>query len=201
MLQCEFCNKECKNANSLRNHERLCKENPNKQRSQFEIYNETRIGSWNSGLTKDSDERVLQHSLKLKGRSRAGFISKDGREKLSALAKERGLGGYKPHPNRGTYYKEIWFDSNWEIQVAKSLDENNIKWERPKIGFIWNDNGNRYYPDFYLPEYDVYLDPKNDYLISKDTLKINNAQRINNIKVFILTQSQLNWDSIKALIV
>jgi hypothetical protein len=34
--------------------------------------------------------------------------------------------------------------------------------------FIWKDNtGNehRYYPDFYLPEYDVYLDSKNDYLI------------------------------------
>ena len=28
---CKFCSKECKNQNSLRNHERLCKENPNRQ--------------------------------------------------------------------------------------------------------------------------------------------------------------------------
>ena len=28
---CRFCGRECKNGNSLRNHERLCKENPNKQ--------------------------------------------------------------------------------------------------------------------------------------------------------------------------
>lgn len=28
MLICKHCDKECKNKNSLRNHERLCKENP-----------------------------------------------------------------------------------------------------------------------------------------------------------------------------
>lgn len=28
---CKYCGKECINANSLRNHERLCKENPNRQ--------------------------------------------------------------------------------------------------------------------------------------------------------------------------
>ena len=36
---CKFCSKECKNDNSLRNHERLCKENPNRQESYFVIYN------------------------------------------------------------------------------------------------------------------------------------------------------------------
>ena len=30
-LVCQFCNKECKNRNSLCNHERLCKLNPNRQ--------------------------------------------------------------------------------------------------------------------------------------------------------------------------
>jgi len=41
-MECKFCNKECKNGNSLRNHERLCKLNPNCQniKSNFIIYNE-----------------------------------------------------------------------------------------------------------------------------------------------------------------
>ena len=30
-LLCQFCGKSCKNNNSQRNHERLCKSNPNKQ--------------------------------------------------------------------------------------------------------------------------------------------------------------------------
>lgn len=29
--KCQFCGKECKNRNSLRNHERVCKLNPNRQ--------------------------------------------------------------------------------------------------------------------------------------------------------------------------
>ena len=33
MLLCKFCSKECKNENSLRNHERLCKLNPDKDES------------------------------------------------------------------------------------------------------------------------------------------------------------------------
>lgn len=35
MSNCKFCGKECKNENSLRNHERLCKSNPNRQTTTF----------------------------------------------------------------------------------------------------------------------------------------------------------------------
>lgn len=37
MLNCKFCSKECKNDNSLRNHERLCKLNPNRDSSSIYI--------------------------------------------------------------------------------------------------------------------------------------------------------------------
>lgn len=39
---CKYCSKQCKNTNSLRNHERLCKSNPNHQiikSSGFKQYN------------------------------------------------------------------------------------------------------------------------------------------------------------------
>lgn len=36
MYNCKFCNKECKNDNSLRNHERLCKNNPDRQLTPYE---------------------------------------------------------------------------------------------------------------------------------------------------------------------
>ena len=35
MMECKYCNKECKNANSQRNHERLCKKNPDRDVSTF----------------------------------------------------------------------------------------------------------------------------------------------------------------------
>ena len=36
MLICRYCNKECKNANSLRNHERFCKQNPERTLTSYE---------------------------------------------------------------------------------------------------------------------------------------------------------------------
>jgi len=84
-------------------------------------------------------------------------------------------------------YNDIWMDSSWEVEIAKWMDIHNVKWERSKkINFIWTDfNGKkrRYYPDFYLKDYNVYLDPKNKYLIEKDTFKIEQVQKENNIKV------------------
>lgn len=56
-MVCQYCNKECKNQNSLKNHERLCKLNPNRQESPFVKYN-MKHGAWNKGLTKDTDTRV-----------------------------------------------------------------------------------------------------------------------------------------------
>lgn len=63
-------------------------------------------------------------------------------------------------------------------------------------------------PDFYLPEFDVYLDPKNDYLIENvneftgmtDVEKIQRAAMENNIRVLILNKDCLTWDKIKELI-
>lgn len=73
-------------------------------------------------------------------------------------------------------YKGIEFDSTWEITIAKWLDKNNIKWQRKGIKtFRWVDSNKRnrkYIPDFYLPEYDVYLDPKNPYKLKYDLPKL-----------------------------
>jgi hypothetical protein len=123
-----------------------------------------------------------------------------GRKKLSDSAKARNLGGYRPHPNRGQWYRDTWFDSKWEVRVAESLDENSIQWQRPKIGFVWTDLGNKYYPDFYLPDFDVYLDPKNSYLQTKDANKISQAQQRNAIRVIVLGEQQLEWSQIKTLL-
>jgi hypothetical protein len=56
-----------------------------------------------------------------------------------------------------------------------------------------------------LPDFDVYLDPKNDYLINNvnprfgitDIEKIKKVELQNNIKVFILNKDELTWDIIK----
>jgi hypothetical protein len=57
----------------------------------------------------------------------------------------------------------VLLDSSWEEALAKRLDELHIEWERPKP-IQWVDSNGRtrnYFPDFYLPLYQLYLDPKN----------------------------------------
>jgi hypothetical protein len=68
--------------------------------------------------------------------------------------------------NRGKKctYKGIAFDSLWEKKLAIFLDSKNINWERPIVSLPWFDykgKQRKYFPDFYLSDYDIYLDPKN----------------------------------------
>lgn len=63
-LFCKFCNKECKNKNSLRQHEIRCKNNPQKiNYKPIEGFNNFGRIAWNKNLTKETDERVLRQSI------------------------------------------------------------------------------------------------------------------------------------------
>lgn len=140
--------------------------------------------------------RILTRSVAQANKMRKVTFSEAGLVKLSEAAKKNKLGGYRPHPNRGQRYKDIWFDSKWEVRVAMSLDEFGIRWIRPSYGFVWTDCGRRYFPDFYLPDFDVYLDPKNPYLQKKDAVKIREAQERNGIRVLVLSEQELSWKEI-----
>jgi predicted nucleic acid-binding Zn ribbon protein len=76
--------------------------------------------------------------------------------------------------------KQVLLESSWELKIAELLDDKNITWIRPKH-IVWvNKLGKKkyYFPDFYLPKYDLYIDPKNKYCLSKDKEKL---QKISNI--------------------
>ena len=69
----------------------------------------------------------------------------------------------------------VKLDSAWEEALAKRLDDLNVIWERPSA-VKWIDAKGitrNYFPDFYLPDYDVFLDPKNPYAIKAQQEKIN----------------------------
>lgn len=89
----------------------------------------------------------------------------------------------------------VLLESSWEVELAEFLDVNNINWIRP--GHIkWFDGAKTrlYYPDFYLPEYDLYLDPKNPYGMARDAKKMNEVKKsinviygdINNVKDYVI---------------
>lgn len=96
----------------------------------------------------------------------------------------------------------VWLESTWEVKVAKMLDEHQIEWNRPRRGWEWTDEGgkgHRYYPDFYLPEYNIYLDPKHPYAQIKDAYKINDVRQRHGIIVHVLSKKQLTFEYIIGL--
>lgn len=220
-LVCQFCGKECKNKNSLCNHERLCKQNPNRQLTNYEKHgpitgfnNKGRVSN-RKGLRKESDTSV-QQSIRTRNDNYASGKFTYHRTKhtdetkkiLSDLAKQRGLGG--TNYRYVCEYNGIKLDSSYELEVAKSLDENDIKWIRPsRLPYIdTNNNQHHYTADFYLPDYDVYLDPKNRFLIEninpyfgyRDIDKIRWVEEQNNVRILILDETQLNWCEIQKLL-
>jgi len=132
-------------------------------------------------------------------------ISDTGRKKLRQLALDNNLGGN--NSKRSLRYKlqnggTVYLQSSYEIALAKSLDENNIAWIRPQ-SVTWIDEQqitHKYYPDFYLPEFNVYLDPKNDYLIQKDFLKIKSVRDQNGINILMFGKEYLDWENLKTLL-
>ena len=92
-------------------------------------------------------------------------------DKCYLTTKKRNASGIKRQ-----YYKNIQFDSKWEVQMAIFLDQNNIAWIVPQDSIEWVDLKNKkrkYFPDFYLPEHDLYLDPKNPIVITKQKEKLD----------------------------
>lgn len=189
--KCKYCGRICKNANSLRNHERLCKENPNHQISSFVKYNKSRQGSsaWNKGLTKEIDERVRKYGETYRNGVKSGKIipwvlgkSKDTDERIANLSKKvsesvkEKVRKNEWHKSLGkkkrVEYKGIMLDSSWEVIVAEYLDKNKIEWIQPTSGFDYILDGvaHKYYPDFYLPKYDRYIEVKG-YERKKDLVK------------------------------
>lgn len=203
---CKYCLKVCKNKNSLVQHEIRCKENPNKINLEYLSNRDCSKIKFNPSnqfikakklgllIPQVSEETKQKLSNVWKGRKH----TKETKEKISKTMQQ--VVKEKPDSYNGVningkvkkyYYNGIKLDGSWELLVAKYLDFNNIKWERPRKGFeyIWNNGKHIYYPDFYLTDYNVYIEVKGyeterDYIKWKSlfNLIIIKRKEINDIK-------------------
>lgn len=97
--------------------------------------------------------------------------------------------------------KKFFYESGWEVTLASSLSENHVYWVRPDR-FILSD-GRSYTPDFFLPDYGVYLDPKakrpNYY--RKSILKIDQFETEFNKKCLVISDKKLlAWYHIQTML-
>lgn len=179
-MDCSYCKRTINNVGSLKAHEKYCKLNPNREEkpSNFILYNK-KIKS--GELTK---QYTNQH-VKAKELGYKLPISESTRLKISNANKNRlwtteqklkhsttMRNAVKNNPDsysknnvvgrvRNIEYRGIKLKGSWELIFAKWLDQNNIEWKHEAKGFEYQWKGTRlYFPDFYLPNFDLYIEVK-----------------------------------------
>jgi hypothetical protein len=161
-----------------------------------------KIPMWNKGLTAKTDDRLKQIGIKcsqkLKGRPGPKHT-----QATKDKCRKKALADNRQRKNRKTIlYNGIYLDSSWELKVAIDLDKNNIKWTRPEPVYYQDGSSRRrYFADFYLPAYDVYLDPKNERVRTQSIKKFELIAKDNpDMRLILLNYNQLSWEIIQELI-
>jgi hypothetical protein len=174
LMNCRYCNDE-KNIYGLKNHERYCKLNPD--RKDYDSSRNPMKGRKGSNqyikAKKEGREKPLRSEESYKKQALSMSLVKwsdSRRKKHSDRMKE----AVKSNPSsysssnvsgrtKTIEYNGFKLKGTWEYEVAKYLDENYIKWtniiETP-FEYEWEGEIHLYFPDFYLTDYDLYLEVK-----------------------------------------
>lgn len=171
MSVCKHCKKEF-NKKSIANHSRWCDLNP--KRSAY-----TKDLSKARAAKKNFNNQFTYGAVvskETKEKQRLASTGKRHTEETKRLIKEKALASPHRRLKKGVVeYKGILLDSSWELELAKRLDELEIKWVRPDpIPWVDEEGITRnYFPDFYLEDYDLFLDPKNPHAIKVQRKKLD----------------------------
>lgn len=228
---CVYCGKQCKNKNSLVQHEIRCKENPD------------RIVATGNKIVW-TEERKKEHSRKIKeGIEKSDYIpgqqlTDEVKAKISKSSKEHHK-KYWTEENRKKHseamkravknnpdsysasnvsgrtktieYNGFKLKGAWELSTAIWLDENDIKWTNEVNGFNykWDGSIRNYFPDFYLPEKDLYIEVKgnqrerdickwNDFPKRLVVLKKDEIEKIQNKELTLdyILDKQNHWEKV-----
>lgn len=195
-MKCEYCKREFKNLNSLTQHKIRCKENPEgiKVKSNFIEYNKKikngelevsnqfikskLLGLEYPVMTKETRKKISESN---KGKK----LSEESKKKLSesmARAVKENPDSYSRNNVCGRTKLMETLDSlgnptkvngGWEFLVSEYLSSRNIRWTNKiteEFIYFWDGKERRYYPDFYLIDYEIYLEVKG-YERERDLLK------------------------------
>lgn len=158
-LTCQFCGRDCKNRNSLCNHERLCKQNPNAMGVTGWAAVSYTLGhpAWNRGLTKETDERVAKNvaaqkeSIRLHGSVWLGrHHSLESRRKIALTV----AGNTRGNRSKKGYYKGMYCGSSYELAYVIYNLDHDIPFAKCDRYYEYEYGGAKhlYFPDFELPD-------------------------------------------------
>lgn len=122
--------------------------------------------NWSKGLTKETSQSVkkMAETLSKNTSGKQSFWygkkhTEESKEKMS----ERRINYLENNDNHSKWYlfnngeRNIKVQGTWEKRFAEYIINNNIKWNRFAIKY---DGHRRYTPDFYLLDFDIYIEVK-----------------------------------------
>jgi hypothetical protein len=166
-----FCSRKCSNSRTFSEESRKKKSLANKGRT-----------SWRKGLKGKIGGKVrlpritveclhCQTEFTVRVNENRKYCSNDCWKKCS--------GGFRSNSTRKhrSLYQGFWMDSGAEEQFARLLDSHNIVWSKNTTVFFpytdYEGKTRKYYPDFFLPEYGMWVEIKGKfYAKDTDTLKV-----------------------------
>ena len=171
----------------MANHSRWCDNNPKRQEYVEKLI---KIGNNNvdlmraarkkSGIYNQYEKARIEGKEvpenPMKGKKVPVSQRRKHTEETKQLLRKKALASPHRRLKKGCIeYKGILLDSSWELELAKRLDELEIKWVRPDP-IPWVDEEgvtHNYFPDFYLEDFDLFLDPKNPQAIKVQRKKLD----------------------------
>lgn len=198
---CKHCNVlfdlSNKTSGWMANHSRWCESNPKSKEYRKDMSRRSIEAQKNMSIesrrrqsegVKAAHKRGVYNNV-----ARNSFLGKTHTEETKEKIKLKALSSnHRRLKKKMIWYKDILMDSSWEVLLAKKLDSDNINWVRPNpIKWIDLDGlEHNYFPDFYLLDYDVYLDPKNPEAYKKQSFKIQILLETYPNIIFLLTPDE-----------
>lgn len=187
-MKCLYCDKYCKNNNSLIQHQIRCKLNSDKIKviSNFILFNKNvkekkikktysnqytkaeKLGYAKPEMSEKSKEKIRQAAKKQKWtKERRDNLSKSMQKAVDDYPESYNNSGvfkrYKRYNVIDSLGNNISLIGTYELEMSKYLDRHNIKWTKiikEKIYYFYEDKKRRYFPDFYIIDYNFYIETK-----------------------------------------
>lgn len=169
--KCKFCRVEYAQVGV---HEVYCKLNPNRRSRTENSFNQfsaaVRDGKPVPIVTKITRDKLRKNSISnnywsngsarenaKKKQAHSKRMSKIAPENPESYALRSDLGRVKRVVHNG-----IHLHGTWELEVAKLLDRENLRWVRPSSGvpYMWKGTTHNYFPDFYVKGFKIYIEVK-----------------------------------------
>jgi len=154
-MHCQHCSKEYTNKSGYSNHVRRCPTNPNRIMETLTDAGRAKIVAKNLAHRHTNEtKRKLSNSMKMAVLANPESYSSSNRGRTNQFI----IDGIK-------------LQGKWELDFYLWAKAEGLNPERPSVGFKYTWNGDRtYFPDFYLPSLDVYVEVKG-YETERDNAK------------------------------